>query len=420
MTKVMIWPDIYKEQGHWLPCVTLAKTLKDATYTVEFMGIKDCESIVSPYKATYRTILESIYPLGYSYENTLEPKNQRWKPHHLFPITRHELDGVFVGTNKPDLLVSGYFTSLETLLISRKYNVPFALITTYLRHPQDDPAMFAKTKLVYMPEALSRKLMDSVLPDSDKGMSIEEFVAPLGAAKEIIPCPKEFDFTDWDWQHRAQVTYVEPMIARATLDGSAYTPSTPVTIPAGKKVIFATSGSQVRDYEYKARQFFQSLIAMMQTQGMDAYYLVIAAGSWLSAELNREYNVGGTGSATLPSNVVIYDWVSQLDILGEAEAVFMHGGLATIKESIWEQVPIVIVPHGKDQVDNALRIRRAGLGLVSEVQDLTPLDLRQLLTQATASTWIQQNLAKMKALMQTAEGQSEKESLKVIRSVKAP
>lgn len=34
----------------------------------------------------------------------------------------------------------------------------------------------------------------------------------------------------------------------------------------------------------------------------------------------------------------------------------------TIKESIWEQVPIVIVPHGKDQPDNATRIRRNGLG----------------------------------------------------------
>jgi UDP:flavonoid glycosyltransferase YjiC (YdhE family) len=122
----------------------------------------------------------------------------------------------------------------------------------------------------------------------------------------------------------------------------------------------------------------------------------------------------------LPANVAIYDWVSQLDILGEAEVVFMHGGLATIKESIWETVPIVIVPHGKDQVDNGLRIRRAGLGLVSEVQDLTPLDLRQLLTQATASTWIQQNLNRMKTIMAAAEDKPTRPSLTIVSSVVPP
>jgi UDP:flavonoid glycosyltransferase YjiC (YdhE family) len=401
--------------------VTLAKTLQVAGYQVAFMGIPDCESIVSPYGATYHTVLESIYPRGYSYENDLEPKNQRWKPHHLFPITRGALDSVLTGTNAPDLLISGYFTSLETQLIAYKYSLPYALITTYLRHPHDDPAMFAKTKLLYMPEAVSRKLMDAVLPTASQGMSIKDFVAPLGAASEMIPCPKQFDFTDMDWVHRAQVHYVEPMIERSMLSaGGTYTPETTITVPANKKLLFATSGSQVRDYEFKARQFFKSLIGMMQTQGMDAYYLVIAAGSWLSAELNREYNVGGTGAPTLPSNVTIVDWVSQLDILPDAEAVFMHGGLATIKESIWEEVPIIIVPHGKDQIDNALRIRRAGLGVVSEVQDLTPTDLRQLLAQATASPWIRGNLAKMRALMLAEENKPLRASLELVSDIVAP
>ena len=63
-----------------------------------------------------------------------------------------------------------------------------------------------------------------------------------------------------------------------------------------------------------------------------------------------------------------------------ADVAFMHGGLATIKESIWEQVPIVIVPLGKDQRDNALRIKRSGVGVAAEVADLSPHDLRKLLT----------------------------------------
>ena len=177
----------------------------------------------------------------------------------------------------------------------------------------------------------------------------------------------------------------------------------------------------VQDYEFRARQFFLNLIQMMQTQGMDAYYLVLAVGDKLDAQLRTELGVDKTN--TFPPNVAWYPWVSQLDIMAmPADVVFMHGGLATIKESIWEQVPIVIVPHGKDQMDNALRIRRTGVGVVSEITELAPLDLRRLLTEATSSTWVRRNLAKMQALFATADNKpaAQKDSVLTIKTVVLP
>jgi len=406
MKKVTLWPDLYREQGHWLPCINLAKTLQTAGYSIEFMGIPDTESIVTPYGAgIFRTVLSDVYPPGYSVENKLEPIDQRWKPHHLLPITRGALDSVFrptgTGAVAPSLLVSGFFTALETLLIHYKYNIPFVTITTYLRHPQDTPAMHAKTKLLYMSQPLVRKLIDSA--PASAGMSIDDFIKPFKTQPEIIPCPRDFDFTDPDWVHNANVSYVEPMILRTALVAGTPAPPDPTGIPANTKLIYGTSGSQVQDYEFRAREFFKNLIAMMSTQGMDQYKLVLAVGDKLLPRLNFEYGVG-TDSNSLPSNVQLFDWVSQLDILDQADAVFMHGGLATIKESIWEKVPIVIVPHGKDQLDNALRIRRTGVGVVSDVSELDPMALRGLLTTATSSTWIRQNIAKMQAIFQAKDG----------------
>ena len=423
MSKVIIWPDIYKEQGHWLPCITLAKSLKDAGYTqVEFMGIPDTQSIVVPYGFGFNTVLSSIYPFGYSLENKLEPVDQRWKPAHLFPIVRGALDPVFKNASPvPSLLISGYFTALETLLIWYKYQVPFVIITTFLRHPMDWPSIHAKTKLLYMPKAVSQAIIDGVVGPAKAGMSIEEFVKPLDADNrpEIIPCPKEFDFNDFDWVHRKTTTYVEPMIARTPVPPAS--PIAPLNIPQGQKLIYGTSGSQVQDYEFRARQFFKNLIAMMQTQGMDGYTLVLAVGAKLLAQLNIEYGVDVNPTSNgIPANVQLYDWVSQLDIVKAAEVVFIHGGLATIKESIWEQVPIIIVPHGKDQMDNALRIKRAGVGVATEATELTPLDLRRLLTEATASTWIRQNLQSMQTIFQAAENKSPKDSIKVIKTVLLP
>lgn len=433
MPNVMIWPDIYREQGHWLPCVALAKTLQNNGYTVRFMGIADTLSIISPYMnpATYfTTIFPDIYPAGYSSENTLEPLDQRWKPEHLLPMLRPlatksgELDSVFTGTGAPNLLVSGYFTALETLIIYWRYSIPFVVITTYLRHPHDLPSLHAKTKLLYMQPALAQAIIDMAVPPAKKGMSIDDFVSPMNVSPEIIPCPQAFDFTDPDWVHNSNVSYVEPMVIRTSLDGTAppvdptenaaYSP--PVQVPSTKRLIFGTSGSQVQDYEFLARQMFLNLISMMQTQGMDQYFLVLAVGDKLDAALRVQFGMDVNPAQGFPPNVAWFPWVSQLDIMKQADVVFMHGGLATIKESIWEQVPIVIIPLGKDQLDNALRVQRTGVGVVSQVQQLAPLDLRKLLTTATTSTWVRNNLATMRATFAAADGANPTASFTIIKN----
>jgi UDP:flavonoid glycosyltransferase YjiC (YdhE family) len=280
-------------------------------------------------------------------------------------------------------------------------------ITTYLRHPQEDVASRARTQLYYMSKPLVQKIIG--LTTGDPEMDIEAFVAPLEDATELIPCPQEFDFDDGDWKHRADTHYVEPMIERAAL-GPNPPSADPIVVPEDKQLIFATAGSMVQDYEFRARDFFRALVGMMGTQDADTYYLVIAAGDRLSGELNREFT-------NKLKNTLITPWVSQLDVLPDAVAVFMHGGLATIKESIWEEVPIVIVPHGKDQIDNALRIRRSGVGMVSEVDQITPQALRRFLTEATTSSWVKLSLAKMRGIFEAAE--NSKPSVGIINGVLA-
>lgn len=426
--KVMIWPDIYKEQGHWLPCINLANSLKGAGHTVQFMGIPDCESIIAPYVSganfpTYfKTILASVYPYGHTLENKLEPRDQRWKPAHLLPLTGDPLatppkpgalEALFTGPNKPDLLIGGYFTGLESLILYWKYGVRLAIITTFLRHPADDPAIHAKTKLIYMPRAVSQTIIDRSVPANLRGMSIDQFVGPLEAAEEIIPCPQDFDFKDPDWVHGTRVHYVEPMIPRDSLDGSGTKPSDTSQVPAvdppntpKTRLIYATSGSQVQDYEVQARQFFLSLIEMTKTQGMENTHLVLAVGDKLHAQLLIEFGQDVNAVSPPPignGKVHIFPWVSQLDIVKRADVVFIHGGLATIKESIAENVPIVIVPHGKDQYDNAMRIQRSGVGLVADTRDLSPESLRKLLTEAVSSLVLKRKLARMKDIFTGAD-----------------
>ena len=418
MAKYLIWPDLYKEHGHWLPCVNLASSLKalNGANQVEFMGIPDCASIVSPYGATFNSVLGTTYPIGHSIENKLEPVDQRWKPAHLMPLARGEegIDALFTGSNKPDVLICGYFSALEALLLHHKYHVPIVIMTTYLRHPDDDPAIFAKTKLVYMSRAFVSYLFETVgLGDK----TIEEFIHPLEYRyPEIIPCPQELDFDDEDWIHSKNVVYAEPMVPRVLLDPPPAGIPRPPNLEAVKDIplIFATSGSQVQDYEAKAREFFRNLILMMQTEGMDKYFLLASVGTKLKKELEATFNGGANA---LPANVQLVEWASQLEILNhpKTKAVFMHGGLATIKEAIAQTVPMVIVPHGKDQQDNALRLHRKNLALVAQQGDLSPLNLRKLLMEAMSSHWMATSVAQM----QTVFDAQDKAAAALKRSIRA-
>lgn len=431
--KVMIWPDVYREQGHWLPAISLAKSLKDATYEVEFMGIEDIRPIVEAYGGKFTTIFSNIYPFGHSINDRLEPEGQRWKPHHLLPMCRGELDTVLGGSNKPDLLIVGYFNGLEGLIAHHRYDIPLATITTYLRHPDEDPAIFAKSKLVFMPDPIAEKIVE--LASGESEMTLDEFVEPLFESKEMIPCPRDFDFFDEDWEHDPdKTTYVEPMVKREPLGDIAPIPISqdvyhdipdpedPMADPPVRELIFGTSGSQVADYEDKARRFFHDLIAMMKTSGMGQYHLVLSMGEKLYEEFLVYYGVDTNESKNqLPSNVSLAVWVDQLEILPRCKAVFMHGGLATIKESIFHGAPIVIVPHGKDQGENALRITRNGVGITPKVDVLSALKLRELFLEVTTSTWVNERLGKMQGYFRAAEEDiSPKPSVQLITSIVPP
>lgn len=427
MKTVLIWPDVYREHGHWLPAISLAKSLSDAGYTVQFMGIPDCASIVSPYNAPFQPILEDIYPVGHTLNDRLEPEGQRWKPHHLLPLARGALD-TFFDNLKPDLLIAGYFAGLEAAILHHRYQVPLITLTTYLRHPDEDPAIFAKGKLIYLSDPVAEKLI-GLATRGNPDMDYDTFVQPLLIGPEMVPCPREFDFYDDDFQHDPNaLPYVEPMVVRAALSGQAPAVDTSGIIhpipapdpanPNARTLIFGTSGSQVADYEDKARQFFHNLIAMMKTDGMTGYHLVLSLGDKLLEEFRVYYGVDtNQGDNDLPSNVSLAAWVDQLNILPRTKAVFMHGGLATIKEAIYYGTPLVIVPHGKDQGDNALRIQRAGVGIATNAGVLPATTLRSLFTQVTTSTWIAGRLSGMQGLFQAADAAIPKPSVNVVQAL---
>ena len=64
-----------------------------------------------------------------------------------------------------------------------------------------------------------------------------------------------------------------------------------------------------------------------------------------------------------PPNVTVTRWVRHADVLPHCSAVITHGGHGTVLKALIAGVPLVVVPLGRDQPDNAARVVHAGAGI---------------------------------------------------------
>ncbi len=469
---ILFWPDVYKEQGHWLPTLKWADGLHNAGHSVNYMGILDCQGIIDSYregnaksgKYTFLSIFPNMYPEGYTTESSSDP-NERWKTWHIWAIlysqyfALKDASGAIADGNivfnlpenarmpneelvedaksiwkalqiaKPDLLVGGYFTSLESLLIHRIYNINIIISTTYLRHPQDDPAIRARVNLQSFSKPELHKIINMaeygvVSTEAPAEMTLQQFTQPLETFNELIPCPREFEYDHY--KHGPLVHYVEPCITKE-LDHS--TPSldsdgNEIVWRDGKdekgqfkkgvidnesNIIFVTAGSQVLDYEDKAKNLFHSMCKAMQSPQLHDCFLIIAAGSKLVNSLEwKDYD---------KKKILIASWVPQRELLsdGNIKCAIIHGGLATIKECVYFNRKFVINPLGKDQIDNALRLKHLGIDNMLSMANVNPNSLLDIINRVTSDYRLEAKLKRLSAVFEARE--CEQPSLSVIENV---
>jgi MGT family glycosyltransferase len=66
---------------------------------------------------------------------------------------------------------------------------------------------------------------------------------------------------------------------------------------------------------------------------------------------------------TAPPHIGVVPAAPHSAVLREAAAVVTHGGHGTVIRALAAGVPAVVLPHGRDQADNAARVRSRGAGL---------------------------------------------------------
>jgi MGT family glycosyltransferase len=69
------------------------------------------------------------------------------------------------------------------------------------------------------------------------------------------------------------------------------------------------------------------------------------------------------GHHSIPSNVVVHDYLPHAGVLGQVSLVVSHGGLSTVMAALAHGVPLVCIPQGREQPLNAERVAACGAGV---------------------------------------------------------
>jgi MGT family glycosyltransferase len=115
-------------------------------------------------------------------------------------------------------------------------------------------------------------------------------------------------------------------------------------------------------------EVFRTLLRGLDTPGIQ---VVVSAG----AAYPR------LASGPLPSNALLFRRVPQVDLLPKVDLVIGHGGNNSTNETLSAGKPLLVVPVGGEQHDNARRVEYLGAGLFQPLQTLSEENVRRAVAQ---------------------------------------
>ena len=129
-------------------------------------------------------------------------------------------------------------------------------------------------------------------------------------------------------------------------------------------VIVISMGSQV----YIDHNFAKALIQAIEKTNYKAIWSLRKGNEDVLTDI--QYN---------SKNFYISNWIPQVAVLQQTSIAIaiVHGGMGGINEALYNGVPIIVLPHGGDQLDNAVHVEHAGAGIMLDPHKRLTADVIQ-------------------------------------------
>ncbi|WP_036736581.1 nucleotide disphospho-sugar-binding domain-containing protein, partial [Paenibacillus zanthoxyli] len=153
----------------------------------------------------------------------------------------------------------------------------------------------------------------------------------------------------------------------------------PMEVLKDKKVLYISMGTVLDHVE----EFFNTCIdAFSDFEGK----VVIAAGEKADFTKIKE----------APENFIISPYVPQLEILSQSDVIVTHGGMNSVNEAIHYNVPLVVIPHDKDQPMVAQRLTELGAGYRISKDNINVSSLKNAVNEVLSNSEYKEAIQKIK------------------------
>jgi len=115
-----------------------------------------------------------------------------------------------------------------------------------------------------------------------------------------------------------------------------------------RKLIYISFGTI---YDDRGDRIFEDCIKAFKDS--EEYQLVLSVGNFVDVTRFKD----------VPNHISIFRHVPQNQLLQDVDIFITHGGLNSIGEALFNDVPIIVIPHNYDQFDNARIIEKLGAGI---------------------------------------------------------
>ncbi len=192
--------------------------------------------------------------------------------------------------------------------------------------------------------ALTTRLFDGSLPQVN-ALRAAYSLPPLrhfwdqvrSADQQIVLTSRDFDVPA---ARPDTVRYVGPV-----LDDPAW--AEPWTPPAGEHPLVLVAMSSTYMEQQSSLQAVADALGTLPVRGL------VTTGPALDPDAIRA-----------PANVTVVASAPHAEVLRHARVVVTHGGHGTVMKTLAAGLPMVVMPHGRDQKDNGARVSDLGAGLV--------------------------------------------------------
>lgn len=361
--------------GHIRPLMTLAKHLRDKGHRVVYLVEVEIQEAIENEGFAFMPYLEAQYPKGSIEERADLPPQEiyewfRRKDAHMWEECASGRLAKQLASQNPDIII-GDVCRPETSVAAHKLGIPFIRLSASL--PTGWDPVIPPTYSDALPGEMSPLRLEQewlchtalmhreLWVDKENPIRRTEFYRVLTEAgihlaqynergawawyiegdAELVLCSEALDF---DRIERRERVYAGPCLGH---DDEAETWTYPGR-RANSPLVYCSFGSQPDRYP-RLQQFVNDLLQVARSRP----HVDFALGALLDEDFDP---------SKIPENVYSMKWAPQRAVLKQADVFITHGGLGSMKEAVWEAVPLIAYPQAYDQRGNAARVEYLGLG----------------------------------------------------------